>query len=152
MKLLTVPTAAFLAALCLTALIGTPGVRAAANDPVIGHDDVPLYLRSNRWRCDVTSKFFCFDDICRRFSVTGKDNVRRYWMELDFAQHSYTRCDQNGCDRKEVGTSTAGAFTLVEPGDGAFMKITNGSGEFVDVATMGTGLAASFGTCVPEDR
>jgi hypothetical protein len=119
-------------------------------------DEAPLYERSSRWRCNVESKFLCFDDVCRRFavtdkSVTGSEDRPRYWMELDFVEHTYTRCDHNGCDRKDVGTSTAGAFTLVEPGDGAFMKIANSDLEFVDVATMGTGVAASFGVCVPVD-
>ncbi|NQV19788.1 MAG: hypothetical protein HQ511_00070 [Rhodospirillales bacterium] len=126
-----------------------------ADDTVAVLDDVPLYERSNRWRCDVESKFLCFDHVCRRFSVAdsvgedGKKNIL-YWMELDFSEHTYARCDQNGCDLKEVGTSIAGAFTLIEPGDGAFMKIANGDGDFVDVATMGTGVATSFGVCVPE--
>lgn len=145
-------------ALILAALCEGRGALAAtkgSDDAVAVLDDVPLYERSNRWRCDVKSKFLCFDHICRRFSVAddvGEDGEKNtlYWMELDFSKHTYARCDQNGCDLKEVGTSIAGAFTLIEPGDGAFMKIANGDGDFVDVATMGTGVATSFGVCVPK--
>jgi len=115
---------------------------------------LPLYERSPKWLCEVESKFLCFDDVCRRFAVQdqskpGGDKRPRYWMELDFDAHTYTRCDQNGCNTKDVGTSAAGAFTLIEPGDGAFMKIANADFEFVDVATMGTGVATSFGICMP---
>jgi hypothetical protein len=133
----------------LAAPLGARGSSAA-----IVTDEMPLYERSSLWRCEVRSKFLCFDDVCRRFAVAdrpgaGGEDRPRYWMELDFLDHAYTRCDRNGCDRKDMGTSTAGAFTLVEPGDGAFMKIGNGDFEFVDVATMGTGVAASFGVCAP---
>ncbi len=133
----------------LTVLGGVAAVSAEV-------DEAPHYQQSSRWRCDVESKFLCFDDMCRRFAVAdaseaGGESGPRYWMELDFLDHTYTRCDDNGCDRKDIGTTAAGAFTLVEPGDGAFMKIGNGDFEFVDVATMGTGVAASFGVCAPLD-
>lgn len=133
------------------------GAVAAANprgDSSRRSEDKPLYERSARWICDVDSKFLCFEDVCRRFSVVEENDdgtiLLRYWMELDFEQHTYARCDQNGCNTEEVGTSSGTGFTLIEPGGGAFMKIANGSREFVDVATLGTGLATSFGVCRPD--
>lgn len=130
------------------------GAGAAANprsDSSRQAEDKPMYERSARWICDVDSKFMCFEDVCRRFSVVEENDdgsiLLRYWMELDFERHTYARCDQNGCNTEEVGTSSGAGFTLIEPGGGAFMKIANDNGEFVDVATMGTGLATSFGLC-----
>jgi hypothetical protein len=148
--------------LCVTVLgmallsLGAHDSAAAADprsDSSRGAKDKPIYERAGRWVCDVDSKFLCFEDVCRRFSVVEENDdgtiLLRYWMELDFEQHTYARCDQNGCNTEEVGTSSGEGFTLIEPGGGAFMKIANRSREFVDVATMGTGLASSFGTCRP---
>jgi len=119
----------------------------------LGAKDSPIFDRSAEWRCDVESKFLCFENKCRRFNVAQENDDRQvqlmYWMELNFDRYSYSRCDQNGCDSTEVGTSSGAGYTLIEPGGGAFMKIDNENGDFVDVATMGTGVTMSFGVCVP---
>jgi hypothetical protein len=135
--------------------LGAANLKAATsargNAELVG--EAPLYDQFAKWRCDVDNKFMCFENKCRRFNVArlGDDHKRhlKYWIEIDFDQHSYSRCDQNGCDTGDVGSTSSSGFTFIEPGGGAFLKVDNRNGEFVDIVTMGTGVTTSFGVCSP---
>jgi hypothetical protein len=61
---------------------------------------------------------------------------------------SYARCDEKGCDSHVMVAQKSGIYTILElPASGAFMKVENDGGEYVEVASLGNSLITNFGSC-----
>ena len=68
---------------------------------------------------------------------------------LDLVRSTYSRCDHNGCDTYDAQMSKAGAFTTVDVlGRGLVVKVGD-DGSYVEVATLGTIVYVSHGSCAP---
>ncbi len=99
--------------------------------------------RASRWRCDAAVKFQCSAEGC-------KEARARVWVNIDFPDRRYERCDSKGCDQYEMAYSVAGIYTTVSPVIGTFLKVLNDGSEFVEVASLGTAVVTSFGRCMPH--
>ena len=99
--------------------------------------------RAPKWRCDALMKFQCSMKGCEKVPVSA-------WIKVDFQARRYERCDSKGCDAHQMTYSTAGIYTTVLPGLGTFLKAVNDGSEFADIASLGTGIFASFGRCIPQ--
>lgn len=77
------------------------------------------------------------------------------WLEVDFHTFEYSRCDNRGCDHYNAEVKVSGAFVIVSPRPGAFVKVlaparVRDGGMLVDVATTGTSVYQNFGECRPR--
>lgn len=99
--------------------------------------------------CFPQSRFNCTADGCTPYAP-----ATYYFVDYGVDQGTYFRCDAKGCDPYPVTVTQSGIYTQFSPSGGQAMlfKVTSGNeagtkGEFVDVATMGTGTIVSFGKC-----
>lgn len=99
--------------------------------------------------CLPTSSFNCSLDGC-----TPAAPATYYFVDYGTESGTYFRCDAKGCDQYPITVNPSGKFTQFMPSQGQAMlfKIATGNvlgtkGEFVDVATIGTGTIVSFGKC-----
>jgi hypothetical protein len=91
--------------------------------------------------CIISSKYGCEADGCNQVQAAVR-NV------LDLSRQTYTRCDTGGCDNYEARISRSGAFIVIDlPGRGMTAKIAADLSAFVEVATIGTTVLVSFGSC-----
>ena len=99
--------------------------------------------------CFPTSRFDCTSDGC----VPNAPGTY-YFVDYGTDNGTYFRCDSKDCDSYPVKATPSGIYTQFSPSTGQAMlfKVTTddvlgSKGEFVDVATIGTGTIVSFGKC-----
>lgn len=99
--------------------------------------------------CFPTSRFDCGGGNC-----TPVAPATYYFVDYGTESGTYFRCDQKGCDSYPVKVNPSGEFTQFIPSQGQAMlfKVATGDvlgnkGEFVDIATLGTGAIVSAGKC-----
>jgi len=99
--------------------------------------------------CFPTSRFDCGGGSC-----TPAAPATYYFVDYGTESGTYFRCDAKGCDPYPVKVNPSGEFTQFVPSQGQAMlfKVATGDvlgnkGEFVDVATLGTGTIISSGKC-----
>lgn len=99
--------------------------------------------------CFPTNRFDCGGDSC-----TASAPATYYFVDYGTERGTYFRCDAKGCDPYPVEVTTSGEFTQFTPPQGQAMlfKVATGDvlgnkGEFIDIATLGTGAIISSGKC-----
>ncbi len=99
--------------------------------------------------CFSTSRFDCGGGSC-----TPAAPATYYFVDYGTESGTYFRCDAKGCDPYPVEVNRSGEFTQFIPSQGQAMlfKVATGDvlgnkGEFVDIATLGTGAIVSTGKC-----
>ena len=99
--------------------------------------------------CFPTSRFDCGGGSC-----TPVAPATYYFVDYGTESGTYFRCDAKGCDPYPVEVNQSGEFTQFIPSQGQAMlfKVATGDilgnkGEFVDIATLGTGAIVSTGKC-----
>lgn len=99
--------------------------------------------------CFPTSRFDCGGGSC-----TAAAPTTYYFVDYRTESGTYFRCDAKGCDSYPVDVNPSGEFTQFIPSQGQAMmfKVATGDilgnkGEFVDMATLGTGVIVSSGKC-----
>lgn len=99
--------------------------------------------------CFPTSRFDCGGDSC-----TASAPVTYYFVDYGTESGTYFRCDAKGCDSYPVKVNISGEFTQFIPlqGQAMMLKVATGDilgnkGEFIDIATLGTGAVVSSGKC-----
>ena len=99
--------------------------------------------------CFPTSRFDCGGGSC-----TSAEPATYFFVDYGTESGTYFRCDAKGCDPYPVEVNRSGEFTQFVPSQGQAMlfKVATGDilgnkGEFVDIATFGTGTIVSTGKC-----
>lgn len=99
--------------------------------------------------CFPTSRFDCGGGSC-----TPAAPATYFFVDYGTESGTYFRCDAKGCDPYPVEVNPSGEFTQFIPSQGQAMlfKVATGDvlgnkGEFVDIATLGTGAIVSTGKC-----
>jgi len=99
--------------------------------------------------CFPTSRFDCGGGSCKPAAP-----ATYFFVDYGTESGTYFRCDVKGCDPYPVKVNPSGEFTQFVPSQGQAMlfKVATGDildnkGEFVDVATLGTGTIISSGKC-----
>jgi hypothetical protein len=99
--------------------------------------------------CFPTNRFDCGNETC-----TASAPATYYFVDYGTESGTYFRCDAKGCDPYPVEVTTSGEFTQFTPSQGQAMmfKVATGDildnkGEFIDIATLGTGAIISTGKC-----
>lgn len=99
--------------------------------------------------CFPTNRFDCGGGSC-----TAAAPATYYFVDYGTESGTYFRCDAKGCDSYPVDVNPSGEFTQFIPSQGQAMmfKVATGDilgnkGEFVDMATLGTGVIVSSGKC-----
>ena len=99
--------------------------------------------------CFPTSRFDCGGGTC-----TPAAPATYFFVDYGTESRTYFRCDAKGCDPYPVKVNPSGEFTQFVPSQGQAMlfKVATGDvlgnkGEFVDIATFGTGAIVSTGKC-----
>ena len=99
--------------------------------------------------CFPTSRFDCGGGTC-----TPAAPATYFFVDYGTESGTYFRCDAKGCDPYPVKVNPSGEFTQFVPSQGQAMlfKVATGDalgnkGEFVDIATLGTGAIVSTGKC-----
>jgi len=99
--------------------------------------------------CFPTSRFDCGGDSC-----TPAAPATYYFVDYGTESGTYFRCDAKGCDSYPVEVNPSGEFTQFTPSQGQaiLFKVATGDilgnkGEFIDIATLGTGAIVSLGKC-----
>jgi hypothetical protein len=112
--------------------------------PVLAFSGVMLSgsaVRAEAMRCEVTSKFACTPAGC----ATNKLGVFNL-IDLDLS--TFSRCDASGCDKYPANFTRSGVYILVDvPGRGMLAKMSVNGAEYVEVATLGSAVLVSFGSC-----
>lgn len=99
--------------------------------------------------CFPTSRFDCGGGSC-----TPAAPATYFFVDYGTESGTYFRCGAKGCDPYPVNVNPSGEFTQFIPSQGQAMlfKVATGDvlgnkGEFVDIATLGTGTIISSGKC-----
>jgi len=99
--------------------------------------------------CFPTSRFDCGGGSCVAVAP-----ATYYFVDYGTESGTYFRCDAKGCDPYPVKVNPSGEFTQFIPSQGQAMlfKVATGDflgnkGDFVDIATFGTGAIISSGKC-----
>ena len=99
--------------------------------------------------CFPTSRFDCGGGSC-----VSVEPATYFFVDYGTESGTYFRCDTKGCDPYPVAVNQSGEFTQFIPSQGQAMlfKVATGDvlgnkGEFVDIATLGTGAIVSSGKC-----
>lgn len=99
--------------------------------------------------CFPTSRFDCSGGSC-----TASAPATYYFVDYGTENGTYFRCDTKGCDPYPIEVHQSGEFTQFIPyqGQAILFKVATGDvlgnkGEFVDIATLGTGAIVSTGKC-----
>lgn len=124
---------------------------AASPSEVVGQQAASgerVAREARHWRCDAIQKWWC--------ELPGgceAGDPQTVWIELDFGDDTYQRCDQSGCTEYEMTVVERGNFTylnLPEHPD-TFMKVGLGD-YFVEVVSSGVSAGNSFGVCRIQER
>jgi len=99
--------------------------------------------------CFPTSRFDCGGGSC-----TPVAPAAYFFVDYGTESGTYFRCDAKGCDSYPVSVNQSGEFTQFVPlqGQAMLFKVATGDilgnkGEFIDIATLGTGTVISSGKC-----
>lgn len=99
--------------------------------------------------CFPTSRFDCGGGSC-----TPATPATYFFVDYGTESGTYFRCDAKGCDPYPVKVNPSGEFTQFVPSQGQAMlfnvatgDVLGNKGEFVDIATLGTGAIVSTGKC-----
>lgn len=100
--------------------------------------------------CFPTARFNCGNGSC----VSAAPGAY-FFVDYGTGSGTYFRCDAKGCDPYPVEVNQSGEFTQFIPSQGQAMllKVSTGDfleeikGDFVDIATIGTGAVISTGKC-----
>lgn len=99
--------------------------------------------------CFPTYRFDCGGGGC-----TPTTPATYFFVDYGTESGTYFRCDAKGCDPYPIEVKPSGEFTQFVPSQGQAMlfKVATGDvlgnkGEFVDIATLGTGAIVSTGKC-----
>src|SRR3989344_9470230 len=99
--------------------------------------------------CFPTSRFDCGGGSC-----VPAAPATYYFVDYGTESGTYFRCDAKGCDSYPVNVNPSGSFMQFIPSQGQAMmfKVATGDildnkGEFIDIATLGTGAIVSLGKC-----
>lgn len=105
----------------------------------------PLPSRGDVWVCTPRIGKVCAADGCD----DAKPTVR---VRLDFTRHTYSRCDEKGCDTYGSRVVSGGIFTTADLAGtgGTFVKVLNDGSEYVEVVTMFLAVQQNFGSCAIE--
>jgi hypothetical protein len=69
-------------------------------------------------------------------------------IRINTEQQVYSRCDANGCDDYQAQFNGSGVFiNIAVPANGLLAKLTADGSSFTEVATLGTAVLLSFGSC-----
>jgi hypothetical protein len=69
-------------------------------------------------------------------------------IRINPEQQVYSRCDAKGCDDYQAQFTVSGAFiNIAVPANGLLAKLTADGSSFTEVATLGTAVLLSYGTC-----
>ncbi|MBI2640196.1 MAG: hypothetical protein HYW90_04915 [Candidatus Sungbacteria bacterium] len=99
--------------------------------------------------CFPTNRFDCGGGSC-----TASAPATYYFVDYGTESGTYFRCDAKGCDSYPVDVNLSGEFMQFIPSQGQAMMfkvgtgdILDNKGEFIDIATLGTGAIVSSGKC-----
>ena len=99
--------------------------------------------------CFPISRFDCGSGSC-----TPVAPAIYFFVDYGTESGTYFRCDAKGCDPYPVSVNQSGEFTQFIPlqGQAMLFKVATGDilgnkGEFIDIATLGTGAVVSSGKC-----
>ena len=99
--------------------------------------------------CFPTSRFDCGGGSCEASAP-----ATYYFVDYGTESGTYFRCDTKGCDSYPIAVNVSGEFTQFIPSQGQaiMFKVATGDvlgnkGEFIDIATLGTGAIVSSGKC-----
>ncbi len=99
--------------------------------------------------CFPTSRFDCGGGSC-----TSAAPATYFFVDYGTESGTYFRCDAKSCDPYPVEVNPSGEFTQFTPTQGQAMlfKVATGDvlgnkGDFIDIATLGTGAVISSGKC-----
>ena len=92
--------------------------------------------------CTITEKFQCAQG-------QGCQSVKNtIVVRIDIDRQAYSRCDANGCDERQGQFSISGEFiNIALPENGLLAKLIRDGSHFTEVATLGTNVLLSFGSC-----
>ena len=92
--------------------------------------------------CTITEKWQCAQgQVCQSIQNT-------IIIRINTEQQIYSRCNANGCDDYKAQFTVSGAFiNIVLPANGLLAKLTTNGTSFTEVATLGTSVLLSFGSC-----
>jgi hypothetical protein len=77
-----------------------------------------------------------------------KPSPTSVWNVVDLGRKQFSRCDSRGCDTYPATISESGIYLAIDvPGRGLFAKMLKDGTEIVEVASLGTSVLISFGTC-----
>ena len=96
-------------------------------------------------RCTHVTKQFCDADGCNRIEPKTYNTI-----STDPAL--FSRCDSIGCDGYEYVVTRSGVYLTFEvPGRGLMAKMSEDGSEYVEIATLTTGVYISHGYCTTND-
>lgn len=91
--------------------------------------------------CTLSKKFYCSPEGCK--TVPAKVLV-----VIDTDKQTYSRCDRNGCDKYDATVTMGGIYLNVAvPGKSVTAKVEFPSLQYLEVASLGLGMYASYGRC-----
>lgn len=92
--------------------------------------------------CTITEKFQCAQG-------QGCQPVKNsIIIRMNVEKQGYSRCDAKGCDDFTAQFALSGAFiNIAMPANGMLAKLTSDGASFTEVATLGTSVYLSFGSC-----
>jgi hypothetical protein len=92
--------------------------------------------------CTITEKFQCAQGQgCQ--PIESKVVIR-----INVEKQVYSRCDAKGCDDYQAQFTVSGKFiNIAVPANGLLAKLTADGSSFTEVATLGTAVLLSFGSC-----
>jgi hypothetical protein len=69
-------------------------------------------------------------------------------IRIDAERKIYSRCDSSGCDDFSAQFSVSGQFlNIALPANGMLAKVSIDGSSFTELATQGTSVLLSFGSC-----
>lgn len=103
-----------------------------------------LRSRGDHWKCSMNKQINCTQDTC------STNNNPPTWIELDFNNMTYKRCDKKSCDSYQLDYSKSGIYSTAAPVQSrqTFMKILNDGTSFHEVASFGEAVLIGFGKCI----
>lgn len=92
-------------------------------------------------RCEIRTKHQCDAQGCQNVSPS-------VWDILDLKSRSIARCDSKRCDAYLAQFSTSGNYVNISVPDRGFSaKMSSDGSAFTEIATLGTTVLVSFGSC-----
>lgn len=95
------------------------------------------------FRCEISKKHLCGPGGC-------ETAIAAVWNAIDLEQQTFARCDRNGCDTYQAAVSESGVFTNIAIVDRGLMARLSATGEFMEVASLGTTAYVSHGRCIRQ--